>query len=164
MAKFLPPEMKGVNYAIQNNAQTTFQSEAASFMKEIAQKMAVEAVNDTGRIPSLMSRAYNFYIDLFPENFAGGDADLGTGRDVANKRARRAFRGIVSLLALRDAMGLEIKLKKFPEDAQMAASENPYRTVFMESYGESPEFGKPANVDQDEHDATDGQGGDGNGQ
>src|SRR6266545_4164225 len=122
MAKFLPPEAKGVAYAIQNNAQAAFRSEAASFMKEIAQKMAVEAVNDTGRIPSLMSRAYNFYIDLFPDNFAGGGTDQRTGRDVAQKRARRAFRGIVTLLALRDALGLEIKLKKFPDEGPVAAA------------------------------------------
>lgn len=148
MAKFLPPEANGVTYAIQNNAQSTFTAEASGFLQEIATKMAVETVDDVGRIPSLMSRAYNFYIDLFPEQFAGGGAEVRTGRVQARLRAVRIMRGIVTLLALRDVLGLNVELREFnPVGFQTVPSTNRYRPVFADAYGDSPEFGKPGDVD-----------------
>ena len=157
MSKYLPPVAKGVTYSIQNNAKDAFASEDLVFMQEIATKMAVDDVADIGRIPSIMSRAYNFYIDLFPEQFAGGGAEQRTGRAEAHQRARRSLRGIITLLALRDALGLTVELRKFSSvgaPGTGTAPKNPYRAVFADAYQESPEFGKPGTANQEADDSA----------
>jgi hypothetical protein len=156
MAKFLPREAGGVTYAIKSNASTHFAGESASFLQEVATKMSVEATKDVGRIPSVMSPAYNFYIDLFPELFAAGanpDAAAGDaaqgriaarpGRIEAYLRARQSLRGIVTALALRDVLGLDIRLTQFNPLADAGPKTNlRYRQAFARAYSETPSFGR----------------------
>jgi len=140
MAKFLPKEAPGATYEIARNATTTFVAEPNSFLHNVATRMAVEPVDDAGRIPSLLSPAYSFYIDLFPQLFAGGAA-LRPERQHAQKRARQAFRGIIALLALRNLLGLKIELRSFDqEDQAKGVRVGEYRQVFTDGYKGAPGF------------------------
>src|SRR6476620_7598883 len=110
MPQFLPPEARlaggqaaNEQYGITTPASTEFVNEETGFISDVAKKMHVEPVKDIGRVPSLFSRIYTFFTDLFPDEL-GPTAHLREGRQEAQKQARRQFRGIACVLALRHTL------------------------------------------------------------
>ena len=146
MFPFLPSPSAGETYAFAqgHGKGDSFAAESKAFVKDVAEKMAIEPVKEQARIPSLMSPAYNFFIDLLPQVFSE-KAATRDGRARSQLRARRAFRGIVSVLALRDLLGLKASMVTFNPtdraDGGLAGGEHDYRSVYSNAYGVSPKFG-----------------------
>jgi hypothetical protein len=117
---FLPPPTPGTSYPISASPAGDFAHEDDGLLTRIGANMGVAEAQTEGRVPSPLSRAYMFYTALFGQSLemtgnADEDAALGgEGRRVLRDRARGAFRGLCAAFALRDALGLEIALRRIP--------------------------------------------------
>ncbi len=130
---FLPPASPGTSYPIVSPPPADFAEGDADLLSKIGTNMAVAEAQTEGRVPSPLSRAYMFYTALFGRSLAmtGNDAGApgsppaGTpeadadrlaneGRRALHTRARATFRGLCAAFALRDALGLDIALRRIP--------------------------------------------------
>ena len=130
---FLPPASPGTSYPIVTPPPADFAEGDAALLSQVGSNMAVAEAQTEGRVPSPLSRAYMFYTALFGRSLAmtgndpgapaagaaagaAADADrLATeGRRALQTRARATFRGLCAAFALRDALGLEIALRRVP--------------------------------------------------
>jgi hypothetical protein len=137
MPRFLPRLADNVQEYSANAATDTFIADQRELIMDVAKNMSVDGINDVGRVPSLMSRAYSFYLDLFPGVLAENAATRDDRREALN-RARREFRGIAATLALRDYLDLDIRLVTFdPDEGGNAPS---FRRAFRTEYRNEPGF------------------------
>ncbi len=129
---FLPPAAPGTSYPIVSPPPADFAEGDAALLSQIGTNMAVAEAQSEGRVPSPLSRAYMFYTALFgrslamtgndggpgapPPGSAEADADrlANEGRRALQTRARATFRGLCAAFALREALGLDIALKRIP--------------------------------------------------
>ncbi len=125
---FLPPASPGLSYPITVLPPGDFAEGDADLLSKVGANMAVAEAQTEGRVPSPLSRAYMFYTALFGRSLAmtgndvpgappaESDADrlANEGRRALQTRARATFRGLCAAFALRDALGLEIALRRIP--------------------------------------------------
>lgn len=124
---FLPPASPGTSYPIVTPPPADFAEGDAALLSQVGSNMAVAEAQTEGRVPSPLSRAYMFYTALFGRslamtgNAAGGAADTpdadrlaNEGRRALQTRARATFRGLCAAFALRDALGLDVALRRVP--------------------------------------------------
>lgn len=143
MPQFLP-KTAGEAFEVTRQSDGFFVDEKQSFLLNVARKVAVDdAGDDQGRTPSILSRAYSFYTDLFPGSLSVEGATTSS-RIAARERATRQFRGIVSLLALRGSLGLDLRLKSFtPAGSSSIPSCEGLHEVLKSALAEAPGFDKP---------------------
>ena len=136
MPQFLPKEAPREQYGLTTNPEAKFISQRRTLISEVARKMHVEAVEDVGRVPSLFSRAYTFFTDLFP-NELGPTASARPGRREAHEKARRQFRGILCVLAFRDTLDLKVEMVRFNPAARPGSR---FREIFADAYKNAPKM------------------------
>lgn len=93
-------------FSIQGRSNTAFISETQGLLADISKKMAIEPTTSEGRIPSPFSRAEMFRLDLYKS--PGDDAEE-TPETLST--SERAFRGILTVFALRRALSLRVSVK-----------------------------------------------------
>jgi len=106
------------------NAQPDrFSDENARFLGDLGANMPVTPSESEGRVPSPISRAYVFYANLYARGLdvpsgqaaaaqAGGTgAPTSAGRLALQREARRTFRGMLALFALRRVLGIEVVMQ-----------------------------------------------------
>ncbi|HEX8298792.1 MAG TPA: hypothetical protein VF594_06485 [Rubricoccaceae bacterium] len=127
---FLPPASPGLSYPITTPPPADFAEGDADLLSKVGANMAVAEAQTEGRVPSPLSRAYMFYTALFGRSLAMTGNDAGApgapppesdadrlaneGRRALHARARATFRGLCAAFALRDALGLDIALRRIP--------------------------------------------------
>ena len=126
---FLPPASPGLSYPITVPPPGDFAEGDADLLSKVGTNMAVAEALTEGRVPSPLSRAYMFYTALFGRSLAMTGNDAGPpppgaetdadrlaneGRRALQTRARATFRGLCAAFALRDALGIEIALRRIP--------------------------------------------------
>lgn len=124
-----PPSPTSKGYAV-DPSPGGFHRADAGLLSEVGANMAVSEAQTEGRVPTPFSRAYMFYMALAGRALAtagnvpdDADASAGAGREALRLKARATFRGVCAVFALREALGLEIDVRRvtlLPEDDRLA--------------------------------------------
>jgi hypothetical protein len=122
MRKFLPKAAQGADYPITPALPASFTNDEPTLLEKIGVNIDVLKAQTEGRIPSPVSRAYMFYVNLFSgalEVDGDGleDNEVETrrrlerpGRRQLLEEARRTLRGMCAAFALRGVLGIKIEL------------------------------------------------------
>jgi hypothetical protein len=150
MNRFLPESTPGTEYSTPDSNPEDFSSQRGSLIEEIGRIMKVDKAGSEGRVPSPFSPAYMFHVYLYgykrgaaaPTSGATGTptvpvvrADLAAYRD----KAKGIFRGICAAFALREVLGLDIKLKRMdPAEANPGGDPEGIRRVLYSCMHTAP--------------------------
>lgn len=123
--RFLPKPRSGESYPL--NGGANFEACQNDFLNQVATNMEAPPPKTSPRRPTPFSFAWQF-----AEDFASWDGDTPF-----KKRARRRFRGILSLIALREAENLPVQLWVSPPFSQDRESV-PIVCMFRQHRGNAP--------------------------
>lgn len=123
--RFLPKPKPGESYPL--NGGASFEACQNEFMKKVATDMEAPPPKTSPRRPTPFSYAWQF-----SEDFASRDEG-----SPFKKRARRRFRGILSLIALREAENLPVQLWTSPPFSE-AQQFVPIVCMFRQHRGNAP--------------------------
>ena len=141
--RFVPPAVQNADYNVSAPRVGQFTPNPPSLLGDIGSKMRVTRARTEGRVPSPVSRAYMFYVNLFgrtlgtlaaPDDGADVDGALSPEREVLREDARAAFRGVVTTFALRDVLGLDVRLAAVP----VTPGADPVSTVLRPALQSAP--------------------------
>lgn len=139
MRKFLPP---GGPYQIADPKSGEFTAEDPELLQRIGDGIDVRNTQTRGRIPSPVSRAYMFYVNLFLRSLGNGeDTDeeeqtlqVTSGRQSLQEQARRTFRGLLATFALRNVLDLDLDFQSVP----ISADAGPINEVLVPALQSTP--------------------------
>lgn len=116
MSRFLPPSAQ--DYGVAAPREHDFTHNDESLLSRIGTRMTIPKAQTQGRAPSPVSRAYLFYTALFQQSIdddAGPDDEPdmleGLGWKALHTEARRTFRGMLAVFALRNVLNLDISFR-----------------------------------------------------
>ncbi len=140
---FLPRPAPGTSYPIAPSRPGDFAAEDAALLATIGRNMGVARARSEGRVPNPASRAYAFYAALFglalsqvgnqPAE-AESDRLVREGREGLQVRARAQFRGLCAVFALREALGLTVRL----ESVQLTRERDAFSRVLVPNLNAAP--------------------------
>ena len=137
--KFLPPGQFG----IPSPRTGDFTHADADLLHRIGSQMHVKEARTEGRVPTPISRAFTFYADLFNRGlYDDGAADpagdgapaVSPGRADLQAEARRTFRGMLAVFALRETLGLQIA----PESITLSPQADALSSVLVPALSTAP--------------------------
>lgn len=136
--KFLPPGQFG----IPSPRTGDFTRADADLLHRIGSQMHVKEARTEGRVPTPISRAFTFYADLFNRGLyddhaapAGDGAPaVAPGRTDLQAEARRTFRGMLAVFALRETLGLQIA----PESISLSPQADALSSVLVPALSTAP--------------------------
>jgi hypothetical protein len=139
MRKFLPP---GGPYQIADPKHGEFTAEDSELLQRIGDGIDVRDAQTRGRIPSPVSRAYMFFVNLFLRSLGeDGEVDqeeqglrVSSGRENLQRKARHTFRGILATFALRDVLRLDMDFRS----VQISADAGPVNEVLIPALQSTP--------------------------